>query len=170
VEFSIGILLINRPGVSLSIEEESSLVNLLKKKQELLANEEVKWHLRSRVMWIQEGDNNIIFFHNYANYRKVINTINDICDEDGCKNYSFEEIVEARKVYYSNILKSLPGFPIREILQVIPLFPKVFNQEQNLSLAEEITKKIKFHDFVLFSKRKTLGSKRVDSRILPRVL
>jgi hypothetical protein len=106
-------------------------------------------------IWIHGGENNTIFLHNYGNYHKKINTISDIYGEDGCKKLSFKEIAEAGKEYFSNILKVPVSFPIREILQVIQLFPKEFNMEHDLSLVEEITQQKNSRLCPLFKKEKS---------------
>jgi hypothetical protein len=49
-------LLILKPVDSLSKEEETELGVMLQKKQELLALEESKWCLKSKAVWLQEGD------------------------------------------------------------------------------------------------------------------
>jgi hypothetical protein len=66
VESEIGSLLIDHQVGSLSREEESELGKLLKKKQYVLVVKESKWHLKSKAIWLREGDNNTILFHKYA--------------------------------------------------------------------------------------------------------
>lgn len=94
VEPAIGVMMINRSADSLSSDEESRLVDLMKKRQELLANEEFKWQLKSRVIWKQEGDNNTKNFHNFANYQKAVNTIGKIFDEDAIKNHLSRKLLK----------------------------------------------------------------------------
>jgi hypothetical protein len=50
-------LLISKPVDSLLKEEESELGSLRNKKIILLDLEEYKWRLKSRAVWLQEGDN-----------------------------------------------------------------------------------------------------------------
>jgi hypothetical protein len=44
-------------------------------KREMLEQEEVEWRLKSRAIYMEKGDENTIFFQNYAKYRKNLNII-----------------------------------------------------------------------------------------------
>uniref|UniRef100_A0A803Q8E0 Reverse transcriptase domain-containing protein n=1 Tax=Cannabis sativa TaxID=3483 RepID=A0A803Q8E0_CANSA len=50
---------------------------------DLLAQEETYWQQRSRVDWLQNGDQNTKFFHAYASTRKKHNTIKSLIDNNG---------------------------------------------------------------------------------------
>jgi hypothetical protein len=54
-------------------EEMEILKNLENSKQKLLERREANWRIKSIVVWLEKGDENIIFFHNYTNHRKRIN-------------------------------------------------------------------------------------------------
>jgi hypothetical protein len=49
----------------------------------LLEKEEKTWRLKSQALWLQVGDNNTKFFHQYANFRKKLNTIWEIKASNG---------------------------------------------------------------------------------------
>jgi len=65
---------------SLPFSMRCHLNELERKKQYLLKHEEVSWRLKSRAIWLKEGDKNTKFFHNYANARRERNSIWKISD------------------------------------------------------------------------------------------
>jgi hypothetical protein len=72
----------NSSGVFL-VEELSSLKSLEDKNKHLLDLEEVEWKLKSRAIWLVEGDNNTNFFHKFASHKKNYNTILELVGSDG---------------------------------------------------------------------------------------
>ena len=54
----------------LSISNSLQLSALKTKKDSLLAHEVLTWKLKSRVLWINEGDANTKFFHNFSSTRR----------------------------------------------------------------------------------------------------
>jgi hypothetical protein len=131
-------LLINRSTDSLSQEEEVLLGGLLSKKQDILALEESKWRLKSRVVWLQEGNNNTNFFHSYENHHKNLILIVEIENVKGQKVSSFEDITKAVVDYFSSLFLDPPGCPILETLKVIDLIPRKINVEINESFQDDI--------------------------------
>jgi hypothetical protein len=127
--------------------EESPLSNaklielreLEDKRAKWLKTEEQEWCIKSRALWIKEGDNNTKFFHQFANYRRNLNTIWEIKDEQGNVAVSFEDKENLGVNFFNNIFSAPPGCPIQEILEVVRKFPIVFSEEMNLSLEEEVT-------------------------------
>jgi hypothetical protein len=70
-------------ALSSQLTEESEkkakeLANLI---ESLLEQEEVYWSQRSQANWIQHGDRNTLFFHNYASARRKKNFITKLKDE-----------------------------------------------------------------------------------------
>jgi len=43
-----------------------------------LEKEEQEWRLKSRVLWLEVGDNNTKYFHQFVNFRRDLNTIWEI--------------------------------------------------------------------------------------------
>ena len=72
----------NREGVFNSLELHE-LKKLEAMKESLLLQEENKWRLKSRALWLAEGDQNTKLFHSYASQRKNINTIQEVKNTRG---------------------------------------------------------------------------------------
>ena len=73
-------------------EDKAKLPELTRKNDAILKKEEEKTRLKSRALWIEVGDKNTQFFHKYASYRKNLNTIWEIQNEDGVRNSSQDNI------------------------------------------------------------------------------
>jgi len=58
-------------------------VDLEGKKRKILDEAEATWRMKSRVLWLKNGDENTKYFHNYAKHRQNINTIWKLQDEEG---------------------------------------------------------------------------------------
>jgi hypothetical protein len=57
-------------------------------------------------------------------------------------NYSLSSFGDKEKAgakYFENIFKAPPSCPIQEILGVVQKFPRVFSEDMNKSLMEEVT-------------------------------
>eukprot|EP00253_Pinus_taeda_P028876 PITA_28876 len=59
----------------LTDDTKLQLMNLESQKAKILLEKEEQWRLKSRAIWLQVGDGNTKFFHNFANGRKASNTI-----------------------------------------------------------------------------------------------
>jgi len=60
-----------------------SIMELERKRYKLLKHEELFWRLKSRSLWLKEGDKNTNFFHNFANSRREKNSIWKIKNGNG---------------------------------------------------------------------------------------
>jgi hypothetical protein len=103
----------NEEGI-FSEEEYQSLKELEGKKKVLLNKENVEWTLKSKAIWLIEGDNNKKKIHKYANYRRKINTIWEISKLDVSRAKSFKEIAEVGKQHFRNLFKDLENANIEE--------------------------------------------------------
>ena len=129
---------LNSSGIFLE-EELKEVWECELKREELLAKEEELWRLKSRAIWIKEGDNNTKFFHRYATHRKNVNMISAIKDINGESVHSFKEKAEARERYFKQIFTEPEGCHIKEILKFLSMFLKLISEEMNNFMAEEVT-------------------------------
>lgn len=84
----------------MTFERRNQIRELEKAKQVLLHEEEASWRLKSRALWLREGDRNSKYFHKYANARRSKNTIWHTEDGRGGLFYSQHDIsVEASKFF-----------------------------------------------------------------------
>ena len=109
------------------------------KREELLAKEEEISRLKSRAIWIKEGDNNTKFFHRHATHWKNVNMISTIKDMNGELVHSFKEKAEVGERYFKHLFTEPEGFHIQEILRVLSMFPKLISKEMNNTMAQEVT-------------------------------
>jgi len=66
--------------------------------------EEQKWRIKSRQLWLHGGDKNTAFFHKQATVQKVKNNVTMINDEEGCPQKTQEAIKQTASAYYSTLL------------------------------------------------------------------
>jgi len=52
--------------------------------------EEIKWRIKSRQLWLKEGDKNTAYFHKQATARRIRNNVSVINDSKG-NNYNNQE-------------------------------------------------------------------------------
>ena len=59
----------------LTVEDKVSLADLESKKRKILSEREQEARQKCRGLWLLCGDDDTLFFHNFANNRKFVNTI-----------------------------------------------------------------------------------------------
>eukprot|EP00253_Pinus_taeda_P029000 PITA_29000 len=62
-------------GTFTSLEQKTLYETLTKQRAQVLKDREASWRLRSKAIWLKEGDENTKFFHHFVNGRKAVNTI-----------------------------------------------------------------------------------------------
>jgi hypothetical protein len=85
----------------------------------IIEKEDQTWILKSRAIWIKEGDNNTKFFHS-----SMVR--------------SFKDKEEEGVFHFKSLFRVPEGIPIQEILEVMSKLPLVFTKEMNWSLVEEV--------------------------------
>ena len=102
----------------------------------LLVKEEKMWHQRSRINWLQNGDQNTKFFHTHASRRKRGNWIQGIEDNDGVWHEDIEKIEDVAAQYFTNLFTSMrPQLDERSLRGV----HKVITDDMNRELSREFT-------------------------------
>jgi hypothetical protein len=76
-------------GCYLNDEDKLITKDLESKHAKLLLDKEREWRLKSRATWIDWGIKIPIFFQNFANHRKSVNTIWELSNKEGRKVNNF---------------------------------------------------------------------------------
>eukprot|EP00253_Pinus_taeda_P034846 PITA_34846 len=100
IELKIGNLEDNNGGAFASNELRDKLTELTIKRGNILKEREETWRLQSRAIWLKEGDDNSIFFHKFANGRKVINTIWKLINEQGAEIDTFPHLASLATTHF----------------------------------------------------------------------
>eukprot|EP00253_Pinus_taeda_P003328 PITA_03328 len=99
--------------------------------------EEIKWRIKSRQLWLKEGDKNTAYFHKQATVRKIRNNVTSITDCNGSHHNDQEAIKRAASLHFKKLLsENHEESDYSDLLQHIP---KGISQEMNDSLNQEIT-------------------------------
>ena len=101
-----------------------------------MLKEEQKWRLKTKSLWLEEGDRNTKYFHRFSSQRRSINNILEIRTDQGNLVISFLDKVQSAVDHFRTIFTEPEGFPITKIMEVIRLFPRLITDEMN----EELTK------------------------------
>eukprot|EP00253_Pinus_taeda_P008270 PITA_08270 len=120
-------------------EKKEEYASLITRRSQILKEREESWRLRSRAIWLLEGDANTKFYHKFANGRKAINTIWELMDENGHPITSQRNLANLATGHFRGIYKAPADVNILEIMRIIELFPSFVNQEDSEELMKEVT-------------------------------
>jgi hypothetical protein len=81
------------------------LIALGSKVKRQLANREANWRLKSWAIWLENGDENMTFFQQYADHRKKQNTIWEMKDEQGEWKRGHGEITRLEVRHFQKIYR-----------------------------------------------------------------
>uniref|UniRef100_A0A803Q906 Reverse transcriptase domain-containing protein n=1 Tax=Cannabis sativa TaxID=3483 RepID=A0A803Q906_CANSA len=125
-----------------AVTRTSSTMDELKKSEsvldELLAQEEEYWQQRSRVDWLQSGDQNTKFFHAHASSRKAGNKISSLMDCNGNKITSKAGMTTIIQDYFNDLF-SASAIDLQALDLVTATIPTTINAEINDSLTQPFT-------------------------------
>lgn len=106
------------------------------KLEKLVEQQNLYWKQRAHAHWLDNGDRNTIFFHQYASERRKKSRIHRLLMEDGSVLEQEGEKKNAITNYYRSLFHSSAGARVNEFLQHVE--PKV-SHEMNMSLIKEFT-------------------------------
>lgn len=109
------------------------------KRTQILKDREESWRLRSRAIWLKDGDNNNKFYHKFANGRKAINTIWELKNEHGKSIQTFQEMAALANSHFKGIYKAPPIATLEKVMRTAQIFPRFVDQEAELELTREVT-------------------------------
>lgn len=119
---------------SLPFDIRCCLNELERRKQKILKQEEATWRLKSRAIWLKEGDKNTKNFHRYANSRREKNSICKISDGQGGFFFSHKDIQKEAVKYFERQYKRMETCRFQDILWGIDPFPQMFDEQKNEDL------------------------------------
>eukprot|EP00253_Pinus_taeda_P036032 PITA_36032 len=99
--------------------------------------EEIKWRIKSRQLWLKEGDKNTAYFHKQATVRKVRNNVITITDCHGSQHNDQESIKRAASLHFKSLLSE--NQDESDYAALLQHLPKGISQEMNDNLNQEIT-------------------------------
>eukprot|EP00253_Pinus_taeda_P025504 PITA_25504 len=126
-------------GTFPSPEKKVEYTSLISKRSQILKEREESWRLRSRAIWLLEGDANTKYYHKFANGRKIINTIWELKDEHGHQVSSQKNLARLATAHFRGIYKAPADVSILEIMRVIEHFPRFIEQDDSGELLKEVT-------------------------------
>lgn len=120
-------------------DHSDELTTLITKSRNILKEREETWRLRSKAIWLKEGDDNSKFFHKFANGRKAINTIWKLTNEQGIGLDTFSQLATLATSHFKQVYQAPPNATLAEVIRVAQLFPRFVNQENDMDLNREVT-------------------------------
>jgi len=108
-----------------------ALKNLEAKRRKLLDDKEATWRLKSRALWLENGDENTKFFHAYAKGRKETNTIWSLKDQEDRPVTTFEGLSNMGKKNFQTLFKDDRRENLEDIIKLALFFPSFVDEENN---------------------------------------
>eukprot|EP00253_Pinus_taeda_P033090 PITA_33090 len=128
-------------GIFPNQESKEHYTSLVTKRSQILKEREESWRLRSRAIWLIEGDDNTKLYHKFANGRKAINTIWELRDEQNQIITSQRNLARLATDHFKGIYRAPREANILEIMRVVEKFPRFVLQEDSDELTKEVTMK-----------------------------
>jgi hypothetical protein len=107
-------------------KHKEDCTRLENKRLYILKIEEETWRQKSRATWLSKGDLNTKYFHNYANERRITNSIWELVDAGGRTIRDQASLKKDALFHFQGIFVDTGTIPILEQLKVINLFPTLF--------------------------------------------
>eukprot|EP00253_Pinus_taeda_P031782 PITA_31782 len=101
----------------ISAVDKCRLIELENQKSKILKEREESIRLRSRALWIQAGDDNTEFFHNFAKCRKVSNTIWKLPTPDGDLADNFNKLAHLEEEDIESLISPVTAEELEGVLK-----------------------------------------------------
>lgn len=122
--------------VGLSQQAKENEIRLYSHLRQTIRDEETKCRLKSRQLWLHEGDKNTSYFHKQATVRKTRNIVSTIRDSEGNNYDTQDSIKEAATIHFKNL-------PAEDKIEedyssILQYMTKEVTQETNSRLTQEV--------------------------------
>ena len=108
--------------------------NILKRKEETSFQ-------KSRLKWIESGDRNTKYYHQFANHRRIHNHIWDLQTMDGTTIAKQGDLEKEAYAYFKNAYKAQGDLSIISQLELIQKYPRMFGEEAGNKLFDPVSLK-----------------------------
>ena len=112
---------------------------LQEKKNKYWAHELTTLRLKSRALWVNEGDANTKFFHHFASSHRNTNTIWSLNGQDGITVSEDLELKALGVKHFSNLFHDDKCSDITEQLKVVRLFPQMTTDDDIVCFNQPIS-------------------------------
>ena len=121
--------------------DRSQMARLIDKHLTILKRKEETLFQISRLKWIESGDRNTKFYHQFANFRRIHNHIWDIQAEDATILAKQGKIEMAAFSYFKSSYKAQGDLSIISQMDLIQKYPRMFDEVDGHKLYDPVTLK-----------------------------
>jgi hypothetical protein len=141
----------------LNSEGRKCLKALEQERNKLFFEEEARWRLKSRALWIKSGDNNTKYFHHFASYRRNNFFLWEIKDDQGNVHQGHEALKGEAKRFFSSFYQEPAENLIVDQVETVRLYPRLVSDEELASLEKLVSEKEVLEVLKGFPKDKSSG-------------
>jgi hypothetical protein len=116
------------------------ICELEKARSIFLREDEERWRLKRRMLWLEGGDKNTRYFHNFASARRSKKQMWDIEAEDGTIHHTQEAIKEAAAQHFKDFFQVPDAPSLTTQVGLANRFPNMVTTEETLALESPCTK------------------------------
>ena len=106
--------------------------------QKILRQEEERWRLHSRILWLKGGDQNTKYFQNQCRDRQRWNTIRELKAEDGTLIQGQVAISTEVRIFFEHLYNDEEHVPQCIMEEMVSDIPLLISPEESLSLESPI--------------------------------
>jgi hypothetical protein len=157
IELELENLLKQKHQMHSSVEIELKIRGLEDARNKLLRDEEERWRIKSRMLWLAGGDKNTSYFHRVACSRRSKKQIWEIEDAFGTLHHSQAEIKSAAYTHFKSFYQAPPAPSLDAQTAIASLFPRMISPEEANLLHAPCTKEELLEVIKSFKREKSPG-------------
>jgi len=140
-----------------SAELDYRLHCLEEARNKILHEDEERWRIKSRMLWLARGDENTRYFHRVASSRRAKKHLWDIKDKHGTIHHSQADIKLAAFRHFKDFYQAAPDPSLATQIEIASLFQKMVTVEEAKSIEVPCTKEELLEVIKGFKKEKSPG-------------
>ena len=136
---------------------QGELKSCLTSRSKLLLHKEETLRQQSKATWLLARDENTRYFHQFANKRRVNNSIWEAVEVDNTTVFYQVSIKKVARNFFADLYKESDSYSIEDQLNIINLFPSYVAAEDNRLIFRPVTLSEVESTLKIFAKDKTPG-------------